>query len=83
MGDRDIFELSDQEAEEKQVTEYLLTKIENILFNSTQLILDRVYQAIGFDAIEDEILRHLVVARLSQPMSKSNSLKTASTHNHK
>jgi len=82
LGDRDIFELSDQEAEEKQVTEYLLTKIENILFNSTQLILDRVYQAIGFDAIEDEILRHWVVACLSQPMSKSDSLKTTSMHNH-
>lgn len=71
MGDRDIFEQSDQEAEEKQVTEYLLTNIENILLNGTQLILDRVYQAIGFDAIEDKILRHLVVARLSQPMSKA------------
>ena len=71
LGEQDIFEQFDQEAEEKQVMEYLLSNIENILLNGTQLILDRVYKAIGFDAIEDDILRHLVIARLSQPMSKA------------
>ena len=47
-----------------------LSNIDNILINGIQLILNRVFRLIGFDQINDEILRHLVVARLSQPMSK-------------
>ena len=53
LGEQDIFEKFDQEAEEKQVMEYLLSNIENILLNGTQLILDRVYKAIGFDNRDD------------------------------
>lgn len=70
-GELDIFQQSSRAQEEKQVTEYLLSNIENILINGTQLILDKVFNITGFDAIEDTILRQLVVARLSQPMSKS------------
>jgi transposase len=71
LGELDIFEQATREAEEKQVTDYLLSNIENILLNGTQLILDKVFQATGFDKINDEILKYLVIARLSQPMSKS------------
>jgi len=71
LGELDIFEQATREAEEKQVTDYLLSNIENILLNGTQLILDKVFQATGFDKIDDEILKYLVIARLSQPMSKS------------
>ena len=71
LGEQDIFDQANKEIEEKQVTEYLLSNIENILLNGTQLILDKVFKATGFDKIDDEILRHLVIARLSQPLSKS------------
>ena len=37
-GERDMFALCEQEREEKQVTDYLLSNIENILLNGTQLI---------------------------------------------
>ncbi len=70
-GIQDVFCIKAKEQEEKQVTEHLLSNIENILINGTQLILDKVFHLIGFDKIYDDILRHLVVARLSQPMSKS------------
>ena len=80
LGEQDIFERSDQEAEERQVTEYLLSNIENILLNGTQLILDRVYAVTGFDAIEDDILRQLVIARLSQPVSKSATVDYLLSH---
>jgi transposase len=70
IGEQDMFIQSTQEAEEKQVTEYLLSNIENILLNGTRLILERVYHATGFDAIDDDILKHLVISRLSRPMSK-------------
>jgi transposase len=70
-GGEDIFQKAVKEKEEKQITEYLLSNIENILLNGTQLILDKVFKAIGFDKIDDKILKHLATARLSQPMSKS------------
>lgn len=73
-GDRDMFTLYEQQCEEKQVTDYLLSNIENILLNGAQLILDPVFKLIGFDAIEDDILKHLVIARLCQPASKAGTV---------
>lgn len=78
--EQDVFEQSDQESEEKQVTDYLLSNIENILLNGTQLVLDRVYSVTGFDVIEDDILRQLVIARLSQPLSKSATVDYLLSH---
>ncbi len=48
----------------------MLDKIEQILINSTQLILNSGFKTIGFDKINDEILKHLVVSRICQPQSK-------------
>jgi len=73
-GSHDMFDLQAQEEEERQVADYLLSNIENILLNGTQLILNRVYKIIGFDAIDDDILRHLVIARLCQPLSKTGTV---------
>jgi transposase len=73
-GERDIFLLDEQQREEKQVTDYLLSNIENILLNGTQLILNQVFKLIGFDTIDDEILKHLVIARLCQPSSKAGTV---------
>ena len=78
--EQDVFEQSDQESEEKQVTDYLLSNIKNILLNGTQLVLDRVYSVTGFDVIEDDILRQLVIARLSQPLSKSATVDYLLSH---
>ena len=44
-----------------------LSNIDSVLINGTQLLLNQVYDSIGFDRIPDEILRHLVIARVSQP----------------
>jgi len=73
-GNRDMFSDAEQQREEKQVTDYLLGNIENILLNGTQLILDQVFKLIGFDAIDDDILKHLVIARLCQPSSKAGTV---------
>ena len=54
----------------KLAVEYLFSNIENILLNGTQLILEKVFKSIGFDKLRDEVLKHLVTARLSQPLSK-------------
>jgi hypothetical protein len=67
---RDIFEIQAKELEEKQIIEYLLSNVENVLINGTLLILNQVFKIVGFDEIENEILKQLVIARLSQLMSK-------------
>lgn len=71
QGKQDMFLLADQEKEEEQVLEYLFSNIESILINGTQLIIEKVFTSVGFDQLGDDILKHLVTARLSQPLSKS------------
>ena len=79
-GERDIFAIDEQQREEKQVTEYLLSNIENILLNGRQLILNQVFKIVGFDAIEDEILKQLAVARLCHPASKVATVDYLKSH---
>jgi transposase len=69
-----VFLSAEQQREEKQVTNCLLNNIENILLNGTQLILNQVFKLIGFDTIDDDVLKHLVIARLCQPSSKSGTV---------
>lgn len=45
-------------------------KITDIRHNGPQLILNPIYDGIGFGRIKDEILRHLVIARICLPQSK-------------
>lgn len=80
LGEQDIFEVYDKEVEERQVAEYLLSNIENILLNGVQIILKEVFKLTGFDAIEDTMFRQLVIARLSQPMSKASTVEYLKSH---
>lgn len=74
-GKRDIFKIYEQEREEEQVTEHLLSNIKNILLNGFQLLLNRLYDLVGFNEIEDEVLKHLVTAGLGQPMSRAATVE--------
>lgn len=62
------FDESDQALREAKNT---ISRIERTLQDMPRLILGSVYDHIGFDAIEDDILRHLVIARVCQPQSKT------------
>ncbi|MDR0294797.1 MAG: hypothetical protein LBH91_01195 [Prevotellaceae bacterium] len=73
-GDRNMFAVQGREEEEKQITDYLLGNIENILLNGTQLILNDVFKLIDFEVIDNDILKHLVVASLCQPVSKAGMI---------
>ena len=53
----------------QEVDETIL-HIESTLHNTPQVILNHIYDSIGFNAIDDDILRHLVIARVCQPQSK-------------
>ena len=48
----------------------MLDSIESASINGTQLILNKVYDEVGFNAIDDDVLRSLVLARICQPGSK-------------
>jgi transposase len=79
-GECDMFSQLEQQREEKQVTDYLLGNIENILLNGTQLILNQLFKLVGFDTIDDDILKHLVIARLCQPSSKAGTVDYLKSH---
>ena len=65
-------QLLDFDAAERTRDEYrnMLSNVERTLQNAPQMILNRVYDNIGFNAIGDDILRHLAIARVCHPMSK-------------
>ncbi len=70
LGQRDMFLEYAKDKESKEVVEHLLNNVEQILINGAQLILNSVFKTIGFDKINDDILKHLVVSRISPPQSK-------------
>ncbi len=80
LGQQDMFSQADQAQEEKQVVEYLFSNIESVLINGTQLILEKVFKSVGFDKLGDDVLKHLVTARLSQPLSKSATVTYLKDH---
>ena len=41
-----------------------------MLLNGPFLILERIYDSIGFNRIDDDMLRDLSIARVCEPMSK-------------
>jgi hypothetical protein len=79
-GEQDIFELATKQKEESQVLDYLLSNVENILLNGAQILIDKVYKSVGFDQIDDEILKQLVTVRLCQPLSKSATVEYLKSH---
>lgn len=71
VNGQDMFEQKTAEEEEEQVVKHLLSNVDNILINGNEKLISRVYSRIGFNKVNNEILRYLTIARLSQPMSKS------------
>ena len=56
--------------DELQIARQILDNIEQIRVRGTELLLGRIFDEIGFDAIPDILFRQLVIARLSFPVSK-------------
>ena len=76
----EILEISKQSSlpfSQSQEADYINTLIENIESFSLvgpELLLGKIFDEIGFNAIQDSLFRHLVITRLVYPVSK---LKTA------
>lgn len=60
--------------------EQMLSCITNISIDGADLILDRVFDKVGFNRIEDEVFRKLVKARLSYPASKAATVEYLKNH---
>ena len=74
------FDGCSRKEEEVNTAEAILDNIDSILLNGAKLIIDKVYDSIGFNKIEDGTLRQLVVARLCQPMSKMATVEYLKSH---
>ena len=60
--------------------EQMLSCITNISINGADLILDRVFDSVGFNRIEDPAFRQLVKARLAYPASKAATAEYLKNH---
>ena len=69
--------IQDQEVKE---TQRAFANIDSVFMNAPQLILNPIYDSIGFDRIPDDVLRHLVIARICQPMSKLATVDYLRSH---
>ena len=69
-GGQQELDFDDVCGKEQEETARVLDNMDAIMINGIQLLLNRIYDCIGFNRIPDEILRHLVIARVSQPRSK-------------
>lgn len=69
-GGQEEFDFDNNLSRELEETIRVVDNMDAVLINGTQLLLNQVYDSIGFNQIPDGILRHLVIARVSQPRSK-------------
>ena len=70
FGGQQEFDFDDNRGKELEETARVVNNMDAVLINGTQLLLNQIYDSIGFNRIPDDILRHLVIARVSQPGSK-------------
>lgn len=65
---------------EREEVSRVLSQVENILLNGCDLILDRTFDRIGFNRIDDDVFRKLVKARLAYPASKAATVEYLKNH---
>ena len=65
---------------EREEVHRVLSNVSNILLNGCDLILDRTFDRIGFNRIDDEVFRKLVKARLAYPTSKAATVEYLKNH---
>lgn len=66
--------------EELDRANQFISQIDNIILNGTQLILDKVFESVGFNQITDDLFRKLIVSRLSFPASKAATVEYLKNH---
>jgi transposase len=66
----DMFDNYEQEQLESAAVEHFFNNVRSVLLNGMQLILNPVFKQIGFNRINDDMLKDLAVSRICRPMSK-------------
>ena len=70
-GGQTVFDFeAHQQTQRRTQLDNVFSQIVDIRQNAPQIILERIYDGIGFDAIGDDTLRLLAIARVCQPKSK-------------
>lgn len=57
-------------AKEKELLDIFFNRVEDFRLLGPELILGKIFNEIGFNKIQDELFRHLVITRLVYPVSK-------------
>jgi len=69
-GGQVILDFEQQEDDEQTKAKMIFDSIADIRQDGVRLILEPIYRGIGFDAIPDDALKYLAIARICQPNSK-------------
>lgn len=73
-------EIEKRRLEQRTLIDEYFGRIENVQLNGCELILDRVFDLVGFGRIEDKVFRQLVCSRLSFPASKAATVEYLKNH---
>lgn len=65
---------------EYQEAERVISNISNVFLNGADMLLNHVFDSVGFNKIEDPAFRQLVKARLSYPASKAATVEYLKNH---
>lgn len=79
-GGQKVIDFEGKAEIELRTVEGILSDIKSARLTAVQTIIGKVYDSIGFDEIKDEELRHLVVGRICQPMSKKATVDYLRRH---
>lgn len=81
-GGQQVLDLGRNDVQERELkdAEQAFANIDSVFMNAPQMILNPIYDSIGFNRIPDEVLRHLVIARICQPMSKLATVDYLKSH---
>ena len=81
-GGQQVLDFGRNDVQERELkdAERAFANIDSVFMNAPQMILNPIYDSIGFNRIPDEVLRHLVIARICQPMSKLATVDYLKSH---
>lgn len=79
-GGQQLIDFESKAETELRTVEDVLSGIKSARLTAVQTIINKVYGSIGFNEIKDEELRHLVIGRICQPMSKKATVDYLRRH---
>lgn len=79
-GGQQLIDFEGKAEAELHITGDVLSNIKSARLTAAKTIIGKVYDRIGFNAIADEELRHLVTGRICQPMSKKATVDYLRRH---